>query len=315
MPSPALLASVASLFWALRAAAQRTSFGSAAKDILINSGETELLAYNVTNGAACAHISLITIESAELLWQAYDAARLRVYLDGEPTASVTFPLGFADEGDLVPFGTQLIGNTAYNGGIYLTLKVPFTASVRVTLGLGAGDLGPHRVHAAIRGSTGLCPLTFAGAGPQPPATRTVLRVTAIDGATLAPGAVVPLVQSARPGVLAFIGFKPSSAANMSWSAGAFAAKLDGAPPFPLSFDTENFFLTADGYSSKTYTTPLAGITALDALLAHRIIAWRAFDQDPVLWSASANITWTVGAQTDPAGETLLSAYVFFYEFE
>ncbi len=75
-----------------------------------------------------------------------------MYVDGEgPLPSVDFRLGMVDSGDLVPFGVGAVGNTADNGGVYLTLKIPFYSSVVVNATQSPLDLGTHHVNFVARG--------------------------------------------------------------------------------------------------------------------------------------------------------------------
>ena len=66
-------------------------------------------------------------------------ARIRIYIDGEEDASLDFNLfiahglGFPESEELknIPWGTKRIAHTA-NGGIYNTIRIPFSKSFRVT---------------------------------------------------------------------------------------------------------------------------------------------------------------------------------------
>ena len=66
-------------------------------------------------------------------------SRIRIYIDGEMEASLHFNifldhgLGFRESDDRrnIPWGTRRIGHSA-DGGIYNTIRIPFSKSFRVT---------------------------------------------------------------------------------------------------------------------------------------------------------------------------------------
>ena len=69
-------------------------------------------------------------------WPRYEKTRIRVYVDGEETASIDMELGlghgygFGD--DAAPWGSEKMGKTGHPSGVYNTYQIPFGKSVRVT---------------------------------------------------------------------------------------------------------------------------------------------------------------------------------------
>ena len=70
-------------------------------------------------------------------WPGYEKSRIRVYVDGETTASIDMEMGlghgmgFPD--DSGPWGAQRVGRTGKPSGIYNTYRIPFGTRVRVTV--------------------------------------------------------------------------------------------------------------------------------------------------------------------------------------
>ena len=69
-------------------------------------------------------------------WPGYMETRIRVYVDGEPTASIDMELGLGHGigfGDAAaPWGCARLGKTGHPSGIYNTYRIPFGSSMRVT---------------------------------------------------------------------------------------------------------------------------------------------------------------------------------------
>jgi hypothetical protein len=143
-----------------------------------------------------------------------------------------------------------------------------------------------------------------------------LRTSCLLAATLPGGAPVVLYNTSAAvgtGAIAFVGFNAASPGNMSYLAGPLSLTIGGSGGVvvPLGFSTESFFLTGEGLQTSTYTTPVAAITALDAILSHKVIAWRSFQFDPLVWSSSATLVWQ---PPEGSGPITLTSTVFAYEW-
>lgn len=75
---------------------------------------------------------------------------MSISVDGEATPSIDFPFGFFCEGDIVPWGQPLVGNTAEDGGTYLTIKAPFARSIVVNISMAPFDIGNPQVNVVMR---------------------------------------------------------------------------------------------------------------------------------------------------------------------
>ena len=69
-------------------------------------------------------------------WRGYEKTRIRVYVDGEETASIDMELGLGHGygfGDAAaPWGSEKMGKTGHPSGVYNTYQIPFGKSVLVT---------------------------------------------------------------------------------------------------------------------------------------------------------------------------------------
>jgi hypothetical protein len=109
------------------------TFGSAGKAITLQPGEN--LLYNHTCEKGLCVLGHMWFGGA---WSHYDMQRLRVYIDGEATASIDGQLfllhgvGFAD--DAAPWSSgDLFGKTGSPSGTFNTFQIPFAQSIRVTM--------------------------------------------------------------------------------------------------------------------------------------------------------------------------------------
>ncbi len=100
-------------------------------------------------------------------WPNWERIRIRVYVDGEESASIDMEMylghgiGFKDA--TAPWGTRRMGKTGQPSGVYNTFKIPFGKSVRVTAQLHESDTGNKRFWYIIRGVENL-PFVIATSG-------------------------------------------------------------------------------------------------------------------------------------------------------
>jgi hypothetical protein len=97
----------------------------------------------------------------------WEHGRLRLYIDGESTpsidvklleiASVSFnaDIGTNPAQDGSPWGHDLFGKTANNGGVYSTFRVPFQSSIRSTIEAAPGCADASVYWFIIRGVEGM----------------------------------------------------------------------------------------------------------------------------------------------------------------
>ena len=274
--------------------------GNASRGLSVRFGD-ESVAFAYSGGG---RLSSFFVESADLLWPAYDALRLRVYVDGEAKPSIDVPMGFFDAGDISPWGQLSLGNTGSAGAEYIfagPAGIAFTSAVRVAFALGTGDLGPHTINVIVRGrgpsaavATRAATLCVQAAVPSP------ARVVLFNSTAVAPP---PSFTGAAGGQLRLLGLS-ASASNMSYLDGSLTLCASGACAL-VSYGLESFFLAEVGLGIGKYTTHHAGITAVAPLLGHSVIAWRDLSAGDDGWfDDDLTLFWDVPAG---AGDVTLAS--------
>lgn len=127
--------------------AANTLFGTAIKNGPLPGG-TELTTFQHNCTSAPCVVTQLHIPSiyptGSCPWD-WENGRLRMYIDGEATASIDVSLlevahvgsraatGNSPPSDGSPFGHDLFGKTAQSGGVYSTVRIPFGTSLRTTI--------------------------------------------------------------------------------------------------------------------------------------------------------------------------------------
>ena len=228
-------------------------------------GEQELFAHTCTT-APCVitqmHIPSIYPGSG-CPWD-WESGRLRVYVDGAaaPTLDVTL-LQIASVGaagaqgnshkDISPFSAgHLFGKNAQTGGVWTTMRIPFGASVRVTLQQALECNSQSTYWFIIRGVEGL--QVTLGEIELPPTARLVQSF--INATTYAPDQFIPLASApaTNDGMLLYTFVDATSGdpnyLEVSWRAtgrcpfcAPARALVQALSPFPLS-SLPSLFCTA-----------------------------------------------------------------------
>ena len=98
-------------------------------------------------------------------WKGCDKTRIRIYVDGETSASIDMELylghgiGFGDES--APWGVARIGKTGSGASVYDTYRIPFGKTIRVTGQLSPDTTGDPQFWWIIRGTENL-PVELGG---------------------------------------------------------------------------------------------------------------------------------------------------------
>ena len=261
------------------------------------------------------------------LWVAFDSrTRIRVYVDGEPTASIDMDYwmghGGGNLGAKEPWGVRQIGQL---GGVYNNYRIPFGKGIRVTVQTTATKLDSPIGSSAwwiIRGTEGL-PIVVGGVR-LPDAAR--LKLYRLEGYKAKPLEEFALCDVRGAGalyqvVMACRGLRRSGSwTDDSFEEGCIRAYIDGAkrPEF-LSSGLEDYFLGA-GYfhQGKLYHTSVAGLTQLDKS-NHSFIAYRFHDEDPVFFQKGLRLTCRCGEELDgktlhDPPETEYTTYTWVYQW-
>ena len=218
--------------------------------------------------------------------------RVRVYVDGEETASVDFPVGLSHGvgpsqttlDAAGPYAYELFGRTNA-GGFWNTFLVPFQASVRVTLTVGEPLTTWYMCRGVENG-----PLVAAGV-PLPPTARLM---TTRTQATVAEGTLVTWASVAgRAGLLRQLHLLANSS-NYHYQEGCVSAVIDGVGLW-LSSGLEDYFLGAYFHSMPALHSRFSGFarnaTAEAGVSENSIVAYRIHEHDPVLFSTSFALRW------------------------
>jgi len=134
------------------------TFGTMGKElrVLKKGEETELFTYE---GKGC-----ITHMRFGGSFKGVEYTDIRIYVDGEEKASIDMELflghgiGFGD--NYAPWGTERMGNTGGNSGIYNTYKIPFGSHISITAQLATNAEENPQFWWIIRGTENL-PIEFS----------------------------------------------------------------------------------------------------------------------------------------------------------
>ncbi|MDQ2799739.1 MAG: DUF2961 domain-containing protein [Armatimonadota bacterium] len=248
----------------------------------------------------------------------YGRTRIRVYVDGERTASIDMQMllgaGVGFEDDAAPWGVARIGKTGGSSGVYNTYRIPFGKSVRVTAQRDAGEPGSPAFWWIIRGSTHL-PVTVGGVR-LPDSAR--LHLYTHENFTVPRLQEFDLCHTSHAGALYQVTLAGQSD-NFNYLEAMMRAYIDGAQtPMFLSSGLEDYFLGTYYFNRGRYYTPVAGLTHLDEA-DHSFSAYRFHDDDPIFFAHGLRLTCRCGEQVgdhvfgDPHATTYTS-YVWVYEW-
>lgn len=257
-------------------------------------------------------------------WKDWERMRIRVYVDGEETASIDFEMflghgiGYKDKAG--PWGTKRIGKTGQPSGVYNTYRIPFGASVRVTAQLAPGDDKNKRFWYIIRGVENL-PVVFNGVRLPDNARLKLHRLEDYTAETLEE---IDLCKTSRPGMLYQVTIAAHST-KLTFLESCVRAYIDGAEdPLMASSGLEDYFLGTYYFNLGTYQNEVAGLTHLSKE-DKSFSAYRFHEEDPIFFQRGLRLTIRCGAQVEgqvhnkrlqtwKAPPTTYTAYVWTYEW-
>jgi hypothetical protein len=249
-----------------------TTFGDAVKGITVSSDETTLFE-RTTGGAGVVTQQWFT---GDLVWPTFGNTRIRIYIDGFETPSLDFRLLMAsgigfDHPVVSPWGEELIGATALSGGLYNTLRIAFSNSIRVTATLDEGEES-HGFYYIIRGLLN-SPIVI-GDYQLPPNARLSLQkienyiaqpleTVTLYNSSLTNNSSAPVVNATGGGCVLLVAIQGRSD-NMLYLEGRVRSVIDGAEVV-LSSGTEDYFLSAQYFDLGVFYTPLSGVIIITAV--------------------------------------------------
>ncbi len=250
-------------------------------------------------------------------WPGYDRTRIRVYVDGEQTGSISMEMfmghgiGYADAAH---WGIARLGKTGHPSGVYNTYRIPFGTSVRITAQLGEGVTERPSFWWIIRGVENL-PVEVGGV--ELPATARLRLYTREHFATKALEEF-DLFSTTKAGALFQVTMCAHSE-NFCYLEACMRAYFGQASePMLLSSGLEDYFLGTYYFNRGTYYTPVAGLTHIRES-DHSFSAYRFHDDDPIFFQEGLRLACRCGERTgeqtfgEPRDATY-STYVWVYEW-
>lgn len=218
--------------------------------------------------------------------------RIRIYIDGETTASLDFQLllahgiGFSEsmESQYIPWGTRRISHEA-DGGIYNTYQIPFSKSFRVTATHPKGGEFWYIIRGVenyplILGNVILPKTSRLRLYKNVNVELTPLEFIAIAYVTNSSGALYQVTLAAN-------------STDYNYLEACFRARIDGANNITwLSSGTEDFFLSSSYFNKGVYHNDHSGLTykGNKAVMS----AYKLFEDDPIFFTKSLELIWRCG---------------------
>jgi hypothetical protein len=314
------------------AAPSTFSYGVAQTDL--TSAETQLFSHTLSPNASSGALTYFWLTGGDCVGQAV----IRMFIDDEPSPSLVFEpakaagMGFANSshrGDLPPWGNKWIGSLGRNA-YYLTLRVPFQASLRVTYQQGV--VGGCKLWIQARGSEGLELSAIIPGVTLPPTARLHLQVR--EQVTYAPldYMVVADVPANTSGALFFstIWWHSSSPNTIEGCWRAFTPRAASYPGIQLSTGWEDYYAASWGFIAGAFTTDLSGNTFWTAPGNLLVSTYRFHDHDPLFFNDGLLLVQRNGETYDAEGVkcrqetggtpqgnpgiTNLSSYAWYYSY-
>lgn len=251
----------------------------------------------------------------------YPRVRLRVYVDGEDTASIATELGFGAgvgfNDSAAPWGTRWSGVTGAPSGIFLNYRIPFSRHLRVTAELPPAAARDVPFWWIIRGMHGV-PLRV-GDFTLPRQAR--LRLHRKESLHVKPLEFFDLCRISGEGMVFQVAIAAQSE-NFEYLEGQMRAYVDGASePMMLSSGLEDYFLGTYYFNRGLYHLPQAGLTHKDES-NHSFSAYRFHDLDPIVFAKELRLACRCGetigdriaGTTGYPQATVYTTYAWVYEW-
>ena len=299
------------------------TFGSTGKELTVLKKEKEVALLEHTGKGALTH-----------MWfggdfEGYGETLLKVYVDGEVTASIDMELflghgiGFND--NYAPWTVSKMGKTGAPSGIYNTFRIPFSKSVKVTAQLSKKAPDSPKFWWIIRGTENL--RVNLGGVTLPENAK--LRLHKVVNKEYDPLVEFDMCNVKGDGALFMVtvaakGLRIKSQPeerwkDLSYQEACVRAYIGGSKtPLLLSSGLEDYFMGTYYFNKGRFYSDVAGLTHFDAE-KNEFSAYRIHDEDPVFFSNGLRLTNRVGEKIgdfifhDPP-RTRYTTYVWTYEW-
>lgn len=251
---------------------------------------------------------------------------IRVYVDDERKPSIDMELylghgiGFGDT--FGPWGTERMGNTGGDSGIYNTYKIPFAKSIVVTAQLADAAADNPQFWWILRGTENL-PVEIAGV-KLPDDAR--LKLYKLEGYVAKRLEEFNMCDVQGAGLLYQVTMqakglrKSGSWKDLSYMESCIRAYFNqGKDMVFLSSGLEDYFLGTYYFKAGRYTNKLAGLTHLNKE-ENEFSAYRLHEDDPVFFQNGLRLTNRCGEKIgdkvfhDPP-RTRYTTYVWLYQWD
>jgi len=234
-------------------------------------------------------------------------AILSFYIDGETEASLKFTpneaagIGISPDSnentDQSPWGINEFGHTASGGGIYSTVRIPFSKSIRVTIEMSAEDsaMGNAIFWFIIRGIENYPIILGDLQLPSPVRLRLYRNINM----SLPMNSFYTVANiTGTSGALFMINFS-GMWSNYGYLEGCLRAFIDGSTNATfLSSGVEDYFLSSSYFNEGQFKTPESGVTFFNS--AGSVSAYKLHTRDPILFSPGLDLVWQVGSTDCPS---------------
>lgn len=295
------------------------TFGTMGKEqaVLTRDQETELFHY--------AGMGCLTHLWFGGSFPGYEKTMIRIYVDHEKNPSIAMELflghgiGFSD--NYGPWGTERMGKTGDQSGVYNTYRIPFGSHIRITAQLDSETEGVQTFWWIVRG-TEHYPVAFNGV-KLPAQAR--LKLYKLVNHTAQPLEEFNLCRVDGSGMLYQVtmeakGLRSSDHwSDLSYMESCIRAYMNGtSEPLFLSSGLEDYFLGTYYFQKGRYTNKLAGLTHFDPK-TNEFSAYRLHEDDPVFFQEGFRLTNRCGEKIDGKifhnpPPTRYTTYVWLYQW-
>jgi len=284
----------------------QTLFGASVKNSELTLGkESTFFAHNCSlSPCTITQIHIPSIYSVD----AWNQGRLRIYVDNETKASIDITLadlsflgnlavnGTRTPYDKSPWGIDLFGHTAKNGGVYSTIRIPFSKAIRMTIQPQPPGKPKPVFWAVVRGIEGLP--VIVGDFTLPDNARLNVQSTSLQAE---PFQLFDIAKSKNPGILLGIQYDAEclNCTSFLFLEACLRLYVNGNPdPMFLSSGVEDYFLSSSYFDEGEFITPNSGLTFK---APGKISAFKTHTRDPVIWSNGMRFVWRNSEQSQGCG--------------
>jgi len=222
----------------------------------------------------------------------------KIYIDKNPnplefTLDMLAGTGFDD--NTAPWGTSHFGKAASTGGVYSTLRIPFSSWIKITGELPSSQTQGRSFWWVVRGVKNM-PITVGG---YPLPINTTLHLYKNQNVEVKPLQYLELVNTPNNGAVWMVVLAVTSG-NLNYLEGCVRMYVGNATtPILISSGTEDYFQSAFYFDAGSFRLPEAGLTHRNDT-AGQLSAYKVHNMDSFFFSSGGfQLTWRNGDAWDP----------------